>query len=365
MAITLNAQKDGYVALFNTLALKRGENDSNLVLAAAKSVVELHVAGNQLKTPEDKVVVLQGVCVDSLEWSATGENILHSISLAIDQWGANVIRLPVKEDFWFGRSPYQHDGGQHYRKLIDTAVEAAATRGGYLVLDLHCFGAATEAYREFWKDAAGHFKNNPAVLFELMNEPHSITWEIWRNGGEIVAQKSKDVNAAENKEKVTTKIAVGMQTLLETVRATGAHNIVIAGGLDWGYDLGGILEGFALQDSAEGHGIVYSSHVYPWKSDWNNKFLKVADKHPLFIGEVGCMPTPMPWQNGKTEDPKTWAPDMLGVMQKHNLNWTAFSFHPSCTPNAILDWTYAPTPFWGAFVQEALKGKTFEVKAMR
>jgi endoglucanase len=32
---------------------------------------------------------------------------------------------------------------------------------------------------------------------------------------------------------------------------------------------------------------------------------------------------------------------------------------------AILDWQYTPTPYWGAFVKDALSGKQFELKKMR
>ena len=58
---------------------------------------ELHVAGNQLQTSDGRSVWLQGLCVDSLEWSAKGTSILQSIPVAIDQWHSNVIRLPVDE----------------------------------------------------------------------------------------------------------------------------------------------------------------------------------------------------------------------------------------------------------------------------
>ena len=56
---------------------------------------------------------------------------------------------------------------------------------------------------------------------------------------------------------------------------------------------------------------------------------------------------------------------MLGVIQKHRLNWTAFSFHPKCGPNVIKDWDYTPTEFWGVFVKQALAGKQFKTKRLR
>jgi endoglucanase len=157
----------------------------------------------------------------------------------------------------------------------------------------------------------------------------------------------------------------GMQKLVDVVRAAGAKNIVIAGGLDWAYDLSGVAKGFELKER-DGNGIVYSTHIYPWKRDWANKVLPVAEKHPIFIGEVGADINKMTFIPADAqEDPYTWVPDMLGLIQKHKLNWTAFSFHPKATPVMIKGWDYEPTPFWGAFVKEALSGKSFELKKLR
>lgn len=336
---------------------------------------ELHVSGNELHAKDNKPVWLQGLCVDSLEWAAGGERILTSIPVAIDQWKANVIRLPVREHFWFGRGPWQKkgDGGVTYRKLVDSAIEAAASRGAYVALDLHRFGAPEAKDLEFWKDAAVRYKNHPAVLFELFNETHSISWKIWRDGGSLKGgdNKNTDVNAAENKEQSDEDHSIGMQALLDGIRATGARNAVIAGGLDWGYDLSGILNGYALKEHDGGNGIIYSSHIYPWKKDWQHKALDAAMKHPLFIGEVGCPPD---WksfsfipESARTEDlsKPDWARDMLGFIQKHRLNWTGFAFHPKTGPMVIEDWDYKPTPYWGVHVKQAMEGKIFEMQRMR
>jgi len=326
--------------------------------------LELHVAGNRLQTAGGKGVWLQGLCVDSLEWSAGGEKIAQSIPVAIEQWKANVIRLPVRDDFWFGKGPGQRkDGGVGYRKVVDGVIEAAASRGAYVALDLHRFGAPTTEHVEFWKDAATRYKNHPAVLFELFNEPHSLSWKLWRDGGGLTDPKKPD--------ELTGEVTPGMQALLDVTRKVGARNVVIAGGLDWSYDLSGVLQGYALQERAGGNGIVYSSHIYPWKSDWNGKVLAAAEKFPLFIGEVGCPPD---WKgfefippSGRTEDlsAHAWPPDVLGMIQKHRLHWTGFSFHPKAAPTIISDWQYTPNEHWGVFVKDALAGKQFESKKLR
>jgi hypothetical protein len=334
----------------------------------ARLPAPLKVVGAQLQTLAGKPVWLQGLCVDSLEWTAGGENIQRSLKVAISEWKANVIRLPVSEEFWFGRNQWQNDGGVAYRKLVDAAIATTAEQGAYLVLDLHRFGAPLPVHADFWRDAATRYQNHPAVVLELFNEAHGIPWSVWRDGGELKPKTAgnADVNVAENNQKVAGDRSVGMQGLLDAIRATGARNVVIAGGLDWGYDLSGVTQGFALRDQPRAQGIVYSSHIYPWKGDWAGKVLVAAEKYPLFIGEVGCPLERMSFIPAERhEDPYVWAPDMLGLIQKHRLHWTGFSFHPKCAPMVISDWNYTPTPYWGAFVKQALQGQPFILKKLR
>ncbi|MEZ0297942.1 MAG: cellulase family glycosylhydrolase, partial [Candidatus Methylacidiphilales bacterium] len=238
--------------------------------------VELKVSGNKVLGPDGKPVWLQGLCVDSMEWSY-GERVQWSLHVAIDEWKSNAIRLPVSRKFWFGKAPYQKPGSEEeYRKKVDEAVKLVSTKGGWLVLDLHGFGAPTEGDLAFWKDAAARYKNNPAVIFELFNEPHGISWKIWRDGGNVKSPEnvSTDVNPSENSLKLDRDIAIGMQTLINAVRETGAKNIIIAGGVDWGYDLTGVVN--APLNDPSGNGIIYSSHIYPWKKDWQPKVLDAA-----------------------------------------------------------------------------------------
>ena len=335
---------------------------------------ELKVSGNRLRNSAGQEVWLQGVHVVSMEWNPQGESVLAATKEAIENWKANVIRLSIKNDYWYGKGSKhikQTDGGAAYRQLVDDVVNFAANRGAYVVLDHHCFGYVREEHLPFWKELAEKYKNHPAVLFDIFNEPAGTTWEVWRNGGVIEKKKKAGTDevaflSAEEKAKSEAgPYSPGMQKLVEAVRETGAKNIIIAGGLDFAYDLTGIAEGYALEDKT-GNGIMYATHIYPWKRNWEKKILPVAAKYPIFVGEVGAQEKKLSFIPASAqENPYTWCPDVIAFIQKYRLNWTAFSFHPGAAPVMITDWSFNPTPFWGAFVKEALAGKQFELKKMR
>ena len=342
--------------------------NGNIAVDAGKGQpAMLHVDGRRIVDANGKELWLQGLSVPSLEWKVDGDAIISSIATGIEVWKANVIRLPVKGDFWFGTGKGQTDGGKAYRELVDQAVLASGSRGAWIIIDLHRFRAPNDQDVAFWKDAAERYKDNPTVLFGLFNEPHSITWEVWKSGGLVEDAKKPASDAlTENKEAVTSFTTCGMQGLIDTVRATGAKNAVLVGGLDWAYDLSGVLKGFDLDDKG-GNGIIWDTHVYPWKSDWQGKFLEVAKTRAVLVGEVGCDAVRYDFiPPERFESPYTWALDMIGCIQQNRLHWTAWAFHPHCGPPMVQNQTtFAPTPFWGAYVRSALLGKMFTPVKLR
>ncbi|MDF3128942.1 cellulase family glycosylhydrolase [Kiritimatiellaeota bacterium B1221] len=329
----------------------------------------LKVVGNRLHDEEGNEVWLQGLNAGGLETIASDEQAIKSVVEAIENWNSNCIRLPINETYWYGKGKYQEDGGAFYRAQVDKAVKLAANRGAYLVIDLHRFRAPKKEHAEFWIDCAERYKDHPAVLFDIFNEPHGISWEVWRNGG-FVAEAGKHDESAfltdEEKKANSGFESVGMQGLVEAVRSTGAKNIIIAGGVWWCNDLRGVVNGYALDDLG-GNGIMYSWHTYHWHDGWEKKVLPVAEKYPIFLGEVGADIIIFPFvpEEEVQENAYTWVPDMLGFIQKYKINWTGWCFHPRASPILISDWEYTPTPFWGEFAKKALAGEPFELQKMR
>ena len=349
------------------IAAARAAEDAKFINVApetpdkAKWPPALHIAGNKIVNAANQTVILRGVNIDSLEWNPRGERVMRNTLVAVDDWKSRVIRLPVKDDYWFGRAPEQKDGGAAYRELVDNIVTLAANRGAYVLLDLHRFRAPNRAHLAFWKDAAARYKDNPAVIFEIFNEPHDTSWEVWRNGGFVEDKKaSADEDAFLTPEEKALNAkgfhAVGMQALVDAVRATGAPNLIVAGGLDWAYDLSGVLKGFALDDK----NLVYATHIYAGKRDWGNKVLAVTVKYPVIVSEFGANTKKFDFMPADSqEDAATWVPRVFGFIQQNNLSWTAFSFHPKSAPQLLQGWDYAPTLEWGAVVKRALAGEQF------
>ncbi|HEX3450733.1 MAG TPA: cellulase family glycosylhydrolase, partial [Isosphaeraceae bacterium] len=232
----------------------------------------LKVQKSKLVNSHDESVRLRGVNAASLEWSSDGEgHILDTVKTAIKDWRVNVIRLPLAQDRWFGKAPEQKDEGKAYRELVNKIVDFCAQQGCYIMLDLHWSDAGEWGKQigqhvmpdqnslEFWKSCASNYKNHPAVIFDLYNEPHDVSWDVWLNGGQV-EEKAYRGNPAKSFQ------AVGMKALLEAVRATGAKNLIVAGGLDWAYDMTGFLTGKQLADPT-GNGVIFANHAYPFKGD--------------------------------------------------------------------------------------------------
>jgi len=334
-----------------------GETSSN-------TPAPLKVVGTKIINDKGEPVLLRGVNAACLEWTSDGQgHILKTINVAIKDWHANIVRLPLSQDRWFGKGPEQTDGGKAYRALVQQAVDTCATQKCYIILDLHwsdCdeWGANIGQHSmpdsnsiAFWQDLAPLYANHPAVLFDLYNEPHDVSWDVWLKGGQITDKPNGWHPGPPKKFH-----AVGLQQLLDTVRATGAKNVVIAGGLDWAYDFSGILAGRQLSDP-KGNGVVYANHCYDNKDDsvevWIKKMEKASAKLPVIVSEFGGTSGP-----SHVDPSDNWLLHVMRALEEHHWSWAAWDLHTSARPNLISDWDYTPTPGFGVYVKKALSSST-------
>jgi hypothetical protein len=182
---------------------------------------------------------------------------------------ANIVRVPVFEYQWlpFFRAAYVSGYRQH---IIDT-VKVITAAGMTAIVDLHAAGhdnpASNPGYSDsgqlgpdqqsiaFWQDAAALWGGNLNVVFELFNEPRMTAHEA-EPGGRTGAQVWRDGGTLTDGSE--TWVAPGMQQLTDTIRATGASNLILIDGLNWAGDLLPVEKA-----PIDGTNLAYAFHAYP------------------------------------------------------------------------------------------------------
>lgn len=216
----------------------------------------LRVRGNRLVNSLTEGVILRGVNQMGLEYSCVQNKGLVDAPTdaasvqAIKSWGTNAVRLPLNEHCWLGIGG--EPSGEAYRRGVETYVDLLLASGFYVILDLHWSAGrdrlattrdpmpnADHSVR-FWTSVAGRFKGDDRVIFDLFNEPvpnsnakdetddaARRSWQCWRDGAASGSCDPLQLNDMPG------RTVVGMQTLLDAVRAAGATNVVMLGGIQF------------------------------------------------------------------------------------------------------------------------------------
>ncbi|PYS49698.1 MAG: 1,4-beta-glucanase [Acidobacteria bacterium] len=251
-------------------------------------------------------------------------------------WNINTVRIPLNEHCWLGiNGANPASSGATYQNAIVNFVNLLHQFNLYAILDLHWGGPGTtlaigrqvmadqDHSPAFWTSVATKFKNDPAVLFDLYNEPNTISDSCWRDG-------------------CTTSdgwLAVGMQSLVNTVRATGATQPILISGNGHGNDLSGWLN-FKPNDPLLS--LVASPHTYNFnecvtESCWNSTFRPVAAVVPFVSAEIGeddCA-------HGFIDTYMSWL-DSVGAGY---LGWGWVTAPCGTQPSLILDYSGTPTNY--------------------
>jgi endoglucanase len=152
---------------------------------------------------------LPGINATDYLWPSAGDiDMFASI-------GANIFRVP----FLWERMQPQLNGPLDAAELsrLDALAQEAAARHAVLVLDVHNYGGyrgnwigseavPASAFADLWTRLAAHYKDQPAVGFGLMNEPHEQKADEWA----AIAQQA-----------------------IEAIRQTGATQIIFVPGTGW------------------------------------------------------------------------------------------------------------------------------------
>jgi hypothetical protein len=251
----------------------------------------LHVQGNILVNGKGEQVILHGVDHSGTEYECVKNNNQifegpnnQALIQAMKSWHINAVRVPLNEDCWLGING-ANPSGIAYQKAIINYANLITKNNMYVIVDLHWnapgtteatgqqFMADKDHSLAFWTSVAQTFGNNTNIIFDLYNEPHDISWNCWKDGTGCY----------------TPFPIASMQDMINAVRATGANNVLMLGGLSYSNDLS---EWLSYEPTDPINNVVASFHMYgknqcSTTDCWNKTVAPVMAKVPVITGEFG------------------------------------------------------------------------------
>jgi beta-xylosidase len=296
----------------------------NVVFAnafAGISTPRLHVEGRYLKDPHGNTVNLHGFAQTYSPWfnemgtKWTNYNVTECLKynkskidgIMAAGWKMNFLRLHM--DPYWSNTPGVSTTGENdisafsetrFRTYLDQVfipmAEYAISKGLYVVMRPPGVCpeniAVGDAYNQYllniWDIVTRNekLKNNPAIMFELANEPVKI---LGPNGD----YGSNSQGHFDNLKKF-------LQPVVDKIRANGATNVLWIPGLGWQAK----YKGFSV-NPIEGNNIGYAIHVYPgwfgsidggntstingydgFKKAWDEEIKPVSDFAPVMVTEM-------------------------------------------------------------------------------
>jgi hypothetical protein len=321
----------------------------------------LHVSGNRLLTSTGATYRLLGVNRSGGEFACIQGNGMwdgpmdQASITAIRSWKVRTVRVPLNEECWLGSSdvPAAGASGATYQQNVKNYVNLLISNGITPLIEMHWsfgqYGGAgancseliarcqkpmpdAQFAPQFWTGVANAFKGNNAVVFDLFNEPFpdipandaAAGWRCFRDGGTCPG--------------IGFQVA-GFQSLVNAVRATGATNVIMVGGLSWSNKLDQWLQ---FKPSDPLNNLMAFGHVYNFNACvnsgcWDSQWAPIAAQVPMVLSEIGendCA-------HSFVDQVMNWA-DAHGVGY---LGWTWNTWPCTSGPALITDYAGTPTAF--------------------
>ena len=288
----------------------------------------LAVQGNQILTGDGKPFHGRGAnlhdtrscnaCTSLPEDATLVAEVKRRADELTGAWHANFVRLDLEA--------YAADDGyrKQYKGILDDPTYLANTKaivthlaskpGVYVLLSdwtdptISVVEWPTAATRQVWTKLAKTFKDEPRVLFGLVNEPHddpSKNDQLW-------TAMNDTVQAIRDAEK----------------KAGGRQHLVVVQGT---HEYARHVDYYVTHPITAGGGtnIAYEVHVYNPTKDFDAMFIQPSKSIPVIIGEYGPFTAP----------PMTIADitNMMNAAEQAGVPYMAWSFHQRCPPNLYED----------------------------
>jgi len=290
---------------------------------------ELKASGNKLvgsKTGTAQAVQVRGV---SLGWSNTGWESASffnaaTVNAMVDDWKAEIIRVPIG----YANSSAGEYGGSYLadptgnKARVKAAIDAAISKGVYVIIDWHTHVSNVSDANTYFAEMARDYGNYDNVIFEIFNEPLSVTWS---------------------------SIKTYATSVISTIRQY-SDNLVLVGTPNWDQDVDDVVGNTLADDN-----VAYVAHFYAASHPLNggtyspnfasriNSVRNTAGK-PVFVSEYGTVSA-----DGNGSHNKSASDTWMTFLNTNNISYCAWHvnnkneasafFSPSFTPSASAGWT--------------------------
>lgn len=277
------------------------------------------------------LAVLQADPSESARLNAR-QNFGASELAAIHAFQADTIRFQIGQPALDPASPLYDST---YLAQVVSAIQAARQAGFVVMImmqdeaisgDPHFHPLPTAETQTDWDLLAAQFGSDRGVIFELYNEPNlpdtSANWQLWLNGG-----------TAPNE----TTPSIGMQPLINHLRANGAQNVFVLDGLRLAKTLNGLP---VVTDPL--NRLVYAVHPYQNgsadESQWDTQFGQASARVPVWADEWSA-PTGISLGLGGLTSFQV-AVDLLNYLRAHSISLCTGAFDmPRFVVQDIPGWT--------------------------
>lgn len=314
------------------------------------------VSGTHLVNGNGQVVRLIGAAYSYFEYSCyISPHMGVGDFQTMRNWGMNVVRFTLSSELW-GHTSYC----PNYAGQVQQAVANAENAGMYVILTMQ-WDAPFDTGQDrtsggtqypmpdngqdvrFWQYWSALYGQDKRVLLNPMGEPHDIDCNTWYNGGAITVYAT---NTGFPPYPVTgTYQATGMKQMVQIMRGAGSHNVIVVGGLTYGYDLSCVTGGYAIPDGD----VIYDSHPFDYSNkqpgDWDRAFGNVSYRYAVMSGEFG-----------EYDCATGYISRLIPYFNAHAMSWLAWNWgNGTCNaPSLIADWNGDPLGDYGAYIKQQM-----------
>jgi hypothetical protein len=259
-----------------------------------------------------------------------------------------VVRIPMTASTWLGVETKASKANMdkypkfnlQYQDLFADFVSNYSAYGIVTILDLHwtdddtnnapMAGKGSTNCVDFWDSVAAKFGDNPMVFYELYNEPHRVTEDVWANGDATHS---------------------GMLDMLAAVLKHTQSPVIVAGYGSYAYDADSLVSLDKTLVKQNEKNVIWNFHPYmgPNQAGDDKKcpagfesrvqqLINATDK-PIILTEFGqgCNPT----EGAAEKCPGTYEGKAMGydetiltIAEKYSVSWLPWAWRPMATgPN--------------------------------